>query len=113
MGRHVAETVCQMAYWSWSLWHSNAPAHSGHKSRDCCTLPSVLPYLAWCDCFLLPKFKLILKGKRFDNIIAINITDYTCRCKICSFHKIQVRVFCVAMPCGVLVGPEYGGRLDL
>ncbi|KAL4143544.1 hypothetical protein QTP88_005863 [Uroleucon formosanum] len=61
---------------SWKLHHDNAPAHSAHIVQQFFTKhgipvasqPPYLPDLAPCDFFLFPKIKMVLKGKRFQDV---------------------------------------------
>ena len=58
---------------NWLLHDDNAPSHQAlvtHEFLAHITLlhPPYSPDLAPCDCFLFPKMKLQLKGRRFDGV---------------------------------------------
>jgi hypothetical protein len=64
---------------AWALHHDNAPAHTAHFIQVFLAshgIPVVqqLPYspdMAPCDFWLFPQSKTVLKGKRFEDIDAI------------------------------------------
>jgi hypothetical protein len=64
---------------TWLLHHDNAPSHTSvltqqflvKKKIPVIPHPTYSPDLAPCDCFLFPKMKLKLKGRRFDTIVEI------------------------------------------
>ena len=61
---------------NWLLHHDNAPAHTSLVVREFLTKkntttvphPAYSPDLAPCDCYVFPKMKLWLKGRRFVSI---------------------------------------------
>jgi len=61
---------------NWLLHDDNAPSHRAlvtleflaHKGIITLPHPPYSPDLAPCDCFLFPKMKLQLKGRRFDRV---------------------------------------------
>jgi len=64
---------------AWALHHDNAPAHTAHSIQVFlanCAIPVIQkpPYsadMAPCDFWLFPQLKIVMKGKRFEDIDAI------------------------------------------
>jgi hypothetical protein len=64
---------------AWVLHHDNAPAHTAHSIQvflashgiPVVQQPPYSPYMAPCDFWLFPQLKTEFKGKRFEDIDAI------------------------------------------
>jgi hypothetical protein len=66
---------------AWTLHYDNAPAHTAHSIQVFLASHGVpvvqqIPYshhMALCDFWLFPQLKTVLKGKRFEDIDAMNV----------------------------------------